>query len=138
MIRCKPTRLPLGKKGFKQWPLTPDSKYALEALMLDKMVTLYFGGSRMDRHVRQLGHLFLADGSWVQGQMLKRGMARVNTFPDNRAIAADMYALERQTRNANMGFLAHPFYSLKAAAPNALQRLIDTFQLIKGRALDPA
>ena len=74
---CKPTRLPLGKKGFKQWPLAPDSKYALEALTLDKMVTLYFDGSRMDRHVRQLEHLFLADGSWVQRQMLKRGMARV-------------------------------------------------------------
>ena len=127
LLACKPTRLPLGRKGFKQWPLAPDSKYALEALTLDKMVTLYFDGSRMDRHVRQLEHLFLADGSWVQRQMLKRGMARVNTFPDNRAIAADMYAIERQARNANMGFWAHPFYSLKAAAPNALRRLIGTF-----------
>ena len=44
-MRCKPTWLPLGKKGFKQWPLAPDSKYALEALTLDKMVTLYFDGS---------------------------------------------------------------------------------------------
>jgi len=38
-----------------------------------------------------------------------------------------MYAIERQARNANMGFWAHPFYSLKAAAPNALRRLIGTF-----------
>ena len=45
LLACKPTRLPLGRKGFKQWPLAPDSKYALEALTLDKMVTLYFDGS---------------------------------------------------------------------------------------------
>ncbi len=138
LVGLQAPKLPLGRKGFREWPLAPDSKYALEALTLNKPVTLKFGGARMDRHGRHLAHLFLADGTWVQGEMLKRGMARVYTFPDNRAVAKEMYALERNARTANRGIWAHPFYAVRAATPDALERLIGTFQVIEGRVFDAA
>ncbi|NQW00943.1 MAG: thermonuclease family protein [Rhodospirillales bacterium] len=138
LVGLQAPKLPLGRKGFRPWPLAEDSKYALEVLTLNKRVTLRFGGARMDRHGRHLAHLFLDDGTWVQGQMLERGMARVYTFPDNRAVTDDMYALERQARDAGRGIWAHPFYAVRAATPEALDRLVGTFQVIEGRVLDAA
>ena len=138
LVGLQAPKLALGRKGFKEWPLAPDAKYALEALALNKRVTLRFGGARMDRHGRHLAHLFLSDGTWIQGRMLDRGMARVYTFPDNRALTDEMYALERQARDANRGIWAHPFYALRAATPASLTRFTGTFQIVEGRVLDTA
>lgn len=138
LVGLQAPKLPLGRKRFREWPLAPDSKYALETLTLNKEVTLRFGGARMDRHGRHLAHLFLADGTWVQGEMLKRGMARVYTFPDNRAVTDEMYGLEREARDANRGIWAHPFYAVRAATPETLNRLIGTFQIIEGQVFDAA
>lgn len=138
LVGLQAPKLPLGRRGFRQWPLAPDSKYALEELTLNKTVSLRFGGARMDRHGRHLAHLFLEDGTWVQGRMLERGMARVYTFPDNRAVTAEMYALERKAQTAKRGIWAHPFYAIRDATPEALSRLIGTFQIIEGRVQDAA
>jgi len=138
LVGLQAPKLPLGRKGFRQWPLAPDAKFALEELTLNKTVTLRFGGARMDRHGRHLAHLFLDDGTWVQGRLLERGMARVYTFPDNRAVTAEMYTLERQAQTANRGIWAHPFYAVREATPEALARLIGTFQIIQGRIQDAA
>ncbi len=138
LVGLQAPKLALGRKGFKQWPLAPDAKFALEELTLDKTVTLRFGGARMDRHGRHLAHLFLPDGTWVQGRMLQRGMARVYTFADNRAVTTEMYALEREARNANRGIWAHPFYAVRRATPLALGHLTGTFQVIEGRVLETA
>ncbi len=138
LVGLQAPKLPLGRKGFKEWPLAPDSKYALEELTLHKPVRLYFGGARMDRHGRHLAHLFLENGTWIQGRMLQRGMARVYTFSDNRSVAEDMYALETEARNANRGIWAHPFYAIRPATPSALERLYGTFQLVTGRVVDAA
>lgn len=138
LVGIQAPKLPLGRKGFRAWPLAPDAKYALEELALNKKVTLKFGGARMDRYQRHLAHLFLDDGTWVQGQLLKRGMARVYTFSDNRAVASDMYAMEVQAREARRGIWAHPFYAVREATPDSLQKLLGTFQVIEGRVLDAA
>jgi micrococcal nuclease len=42
--------------------------------------------------------LFLDDGGWVQKEMLRNGMARVYSFPDNRAKVIKMYQFEQVTR----------------------------------------
>lgn len=138
LVGLQAPKLPLGRRGFKAWPLAADSKYALEALTLGKLVTLKFGGARMDRHGRHLAHLFRADGTWVQGQMLRRGMARVYTFADNRAVTEEMYGLEREARDANRGIWAHPFYAVRQATPDSLNNRIGTFQVIEGRVKDAA
>lgn len=138
MVGLQAPKLALGRKGFREWPLGPDSKYALEALALNQSVTMRFGGAKMDRHGRHLAHLFLNDGTWLQGRMLQRGMARVYSFPDNRALVNEMHALEQEARNANRGIWAHPFYALRAATPEALGRFTGTFQVIEGRVAETA
>ena len=138
LVGIQAPKLPLGRKGFRQWPLAPNSKRALERLALGKAVTLYFGGTRMDRHGRHLAHLFLDDGLWVQGRLLADGMARVYTFPDNRAVAADMYVRERNARDAGLGIWWHPFYSVRAPDVDPLMRRLGTFQIIEGRVVAAA
>ena len=138
LVGLQAPKLPLGRKGFRMWPLAPQSKTALEALTLNKHVTLAFGGSKKDRHGRLLAHLFVDDGTWVQGQMLLIGMARVYTFPDNRAVVSDMQRMERAAQKAERGIWTHPFYAIRRAAPDALVRLTGTFQVIEGKVLDAA
>jgi endonuclease YncB( thermonuclease family) len=136
LVGIQAPKLPLGRPNFPEWPLAFEAKAALEKLLAGKRVTLHFGETRRDRHGRLLAHLYTDDGVWVQGAMLKAGMVRVYTFPDNRARASEMYTLETEARAARRGIWAHPYYAVRA--PEAAVRDIGTFQLVEGRVLDTA
>ncbi len=63
--------------------------------------------------------------------MLRRGMARVYSFADNRAAVAEMLVLERRARAAKRGIWGHRFY---AVVPHGKAgRHIGSFQLVEGR-----
>lgn len=136
LVGIQAPKLALGRKNFKDWPLAGESKRAVEALSVGKRVALRPGGTPMDRHGRVLAHLYRDDGIWVQGEMLRTGMARVYTFPDNRALAAEMIALEAEARAARRGIWAHPFYAVRGV--EELKNDIGTFQIVAGRAVDAA
>jgi len=133
LVGTQAPKLPLGRRNFPTWPLAPESKKALADLVMGKRVTLRHGGRHMDQHGRLLAHLYTDDGSWVQGRMLRRGMSRVYTFPDNRALAAEMYAQERAAREAGRGIWALPYYALRT--PEGAAEHIDTFQVVEGRVV---
>ncbi|MDO8840669.1 MAG: thermonuclease family protein [Parvibaculum sp.] len=136
-------KLPLGRANFETWPLAGDAHAALSALALGKPVTLRHGGRRDDRHGRILAHLFIADANgrevWLQREMLRVGLARVYTFRDNRACAAELLAAEREARQAQRGIWADPFYAIRDAADvTALERLSGSFELVEGRVVSAA
>lgn len=136
MVGIQAPKLPLGRPDFETWPLADAAKAALEALALGQRVTLGYGGRREDRHGRALAHLFTEDGTWLQGTMLARGLARVYTFDDNRALIPALLAEERAARAAGSGIWAHPYYALldPAAAGDQTNR----FALVEGRVVDTA
>jgi len=136
LVGIQAPKLPLGRPNFPTWPLAEESKRALETLTLGKTVRLSFAGSEKDRHGRLLAHLHTPSGAWVQGEMLKRGMARVYSFPDNRAAVEDLLVLERDAREAKRGIWSLGFYTVRE--PQELSRLIGTFQLVTGRVLKAA
>ncbi|MEQ8194987.1 MAG: thermonuclease family protein, partial [Rhodospirillales bacterium] len=128
-------KLPLGRKNFKAWPLSTESRRALQKLVYRKTLTVSFGGRRQDRHGRLLAHLF--DGNtWIQGELLRRGMARVYSFPDNRARVAEMLRIERDARKDRRGIWADPFYAVRT--PKIAERDIGTFQIVRGTVYDTA
>ena len=131
LVGIQAPKLPLGRPGFTAWPLADAAKAALETLVSGTTVTMAHGGQPKDRHGRVLAHLFLADGTWVQGRMLALGMARVYTFPDNRALAAAMYAEEGAARAARIGIWAHPFYAVRS--PDDVDKAGDGFHVVEGR-----
>jgi endonuclease YncB( thermonuclease family) len=139
LVGIQAPKLPLGRPNFPVWPLAPEAKAALDRLALGKPVSLGYGGARIDRHGRLLAHLD-ADGAWVQGEMLRQGLARVYTFHDNRARAAEMLALEREARAAGRGIWKHPYYRVLDATetPKSFDRLLDSFQMVEGRVVKAA
>ncbi len=136
LVGLQAPKLPLGRSNFPTWPLAAESKRALEGLTLGRLVEIVYGGRRMDRHGRLLAHLYRPDGTWVQGEMLGRGMARVYSFPDNRWKVAEMLAIEGEARAAGRGIWGLGFYAVRNPAEAA--RHIDTFQLVEGRILAAA
>jgi endonuclease YncB( thermonuclease family) len=136
LVGLQAPKLPLGRPDFETWPLAEEAKAALEALALGEALTLAYGGRQMDRHGRALAHLYLDDGTWVQGELLKLGMARVYSFADNRALADDMLALERAARAAGRGIWSEPWYDVRTI--DGIEADRDSFQLVEGRVLDAA
>ena len=136
LVGIQVPKLPLGRKNFPTWPLAAESKKALENLALGNTVTLSFGGSDKDRYGRLLAHLHRPDGTWVQGEMLKKGMARVYSFADNRARVGRMLALESEARAARRGIWGLRFYAVRT--PRELSSWIGTLQLVEGKVLKAA
>jgi endonuclease YncB( thermonuclease family) len=131
LVGIQAPKLPLGRRNFKTWPLAAKAKAALGALALGKVVTLSYGGRRVDRYNRLLAHLYDADGGWIQGALLRSGMARVYSFADNRAVVSQMLALERAARADRRGIWGDPFYRVRDARDVA--RDIGGFQVVEGR-----
>jgi endonuclease YncB( thermonuclease family) len=136
LVGIQAPKLPLGRAGFKAWPLARDAKQALSALALGQSLTLAYGGRRIDRHGRALAQLFDAEGGWIQGQLLSQGMARVYSFADNRALVPEMLARESAARAARRGIWANSFYAVRT--PEQAARHIGGFELVEGRVRDVA
>lgn len=134
LVGLQAPKLPLGRRNFQPWPLAEAAKAALAELALDRRLALSYGGARQDRHGRLLAHLHRAeDGLWIQGEMLRRGLARVYSFPDNRAVVPEMLALEREARAAGRGIWGQPYYRVLDHAEAG--QFIDSFQLVEGRVV---
>lgn len=134
-------KLPLGRPGFPEWPLAPEAQAEVAALIGGRAVAVRQGDSGMDRHGRVLAHLFrLDDGLWVQGALLRRGLARVYTFPDNRALAAEMLEAESEARAAGRGIWALDWYAVRDAEALAAagRPAWEGFQLVRGVVRDVA
>jgi endonuclease YncB( thermonuclease family) len=127
---------PPGRRDGRSWPLADAARAVLRELARGKPVTLVFGGTREDRYGRRLAQVYLADGTWLEGELLKRGLARVHTLEDNRARAAEMLALERAARTARRGLWAERAYRVRR--PEEAGADADSFQLVEGTVLSVA
>ena len=131
LVGIQAPKLPLGRKDFKTWPLADEAQAALDRLARGRTVALIFTGRQRDRHDRILAHLQRDDGLWLQGEMLRLGLARVYTFADNRGRAQEMLAIEGRARADGAGIWRHPFYRIRTA--DALDDAeIGMFQLVEG------
>ncbi|HEX8233841.1 MAG TPA: thermonuclease family protein [Caulobacteraceae bacterium] len=111
-------------------PHAAESEALLRRLVDGRQVQLLYGGRRRDDYDRALAHLKVeGKGLWVQRAMLEAGAARVNSWPDNRALVGEMLEAEAKARNAGKGLWALPAYAVR------LPREADPgeFQIIEGR-----
>ena len=137
LVGTQAPKLPLGRKNFPTWPLAPEAADKLGAMTSGQMVTLKYGGARIDRHGRVLAHLFLDDGTWVQRAMVAAGLARFYSFADNRECASELLAAEHDARATRRGIWAVPYYDIRMAEDVAgLDKRVGTFQLVEGRVHD--
>ncbi len=121
-----------------EWPLAEQARLTLERLAGGRGINVAFAGRRQDRYGRTLGHAFLSgtDGVWLQGEMLKRGLARAYALDGSTACLAELIAHEAMAREAATGLWAEPVYSVRSADDTrALLRLAGTYQIVEGRVL---
>jgi len=136
-------KLPLGRKGFEAWPLGEESKAVLSNLIKGKTLQLYYGGEQRDRYDRALAQTYTlkADGErdvWLQEEMVRRGMARVYTWPDTYQDSEKLYAVEKSARDAKRGIWNDDYYRIRSPEPNALAQDIDSYQIIQGVIISAA
>lgn len=136
LVGIQAPKLPLGRAGFETWPMAEAARAALAQLALGRPVTLGYGGRRIDRHGRALAHLYRDDGLWLQGALVARGLARVYSFADNRALVAEMLVLEAAARDGRQGIWGDPWYRIRGA--DGLAGARDSFQIVEGLVLDAA
>ncbi|HCQ70928.1 MAG: hypothetical protein CL570_02660 [Alphaproteobacteria bacterium] len=108
----------------------------LQDLLLGKEVTLYQTPNektgRKNRMKHHLAHLETRDQRiWVQGLLIKLGLARVRTTANTPQLAQEMYALERRAREHKAGLWQSDNYTPRT--PNTLKDKIDSFQIVEGR-----
>jgi len=136
MVGIQAPKLAKGRVGFADWPLSHEAEAALRDLAAGETVTRLYGGARQDRSGRVLAQLERADGLWLEGEMLCRGLARVYTFADNRTGAAEMLRLEAEARAAHLGIWNDPFYAVRK--PEEALDHLDSFELVEGQIVDAA
>lgn len=139
LIGIQAPHLALGRDGLEDWPKSADSKQVLSDLALGKPVLLRYGGEQKDRYGRLLAQVFVTGETetWVQQQMLTRGMARVYSFPDNRACLPELFAAETRARVSALGIWSDPYYRVRRAAkPADFSSLSGHYELVEGRVLN--
>jgi micrococcal nuclease len=109
--------------------LAVQAKDALAALVAGQRLTVKFAGNAKDRQDRVLAQLYAGD-RWVQGELLRRGLARVAGTADNRAGLPEMLALERRARRYRRGLWADADQAIVPAAEAG--RHAGSFALVTG------
>lgn len=124
-------RPPPGREPTRPWPIADNATAALDSIVAGQALVLAYDGPRSDRYGRIVAHA-AAGPLWVEGEMLKRGLARVETTPQARAGAREMLALEAAARAQRLGLWRLDAYDVLNAA--RARRFIDTFQLVEDLA----
>jgi len=139
LIGIQAPKLALGREGFEPWPLASAAKLELEQLALGKNVEIRYGGAQTDRYGRILGHMFIGEEQiWAQGAMLREGLARVYSFPDNRFCLNELYKIEAQARVDRVGIWdGEAFYTVRdGARPNQILERLDNYEIVEGRVIN--
>lgn len=119
----------------RAWPYASEAKAALEKLVVGREVELRFAGNRRDRWGRILAQVFVG-ARWVQGEMIRRGLARVASAADNRIGVVELLAREARARQAGRGIWRDRFYAVRDAEEAG--RYAGSFQIVEGEVVDTA
>jgi endonuclease YncB( thermonuclease family) len=127
-------RLPLERDGDRP-ALADNALSQVRALAMAGPLTLTATAPKEDRYDRVRVQAFRGNGvsgtSWLQMELLKRGLARVEIAPDRNECAPDFYEAEAAARAAHAGLWAFPAYAVRS--PDGVKQDIGTFQIVDGR-----
>lgn len=101
--------------------------------LLNKRVNIYTyhrGAENYDRYGLFLAHAVEEDGTWVQADMVAKGLAWAFCTDTSRKLVEPLKQLEEKARDAQVGFWQYPAYVIKA--PTDLKGFTNSFQIIEG------
>lgn len=128
-------RLPHDAADHAPQLLTGQAFDALSKLVVGQDLTAHAVYPKEDRYDRVRVQAVTKDGVWIQDELLRRGLARVDLAPDRGECWRELYDAEIAARQAKLGIWADPAYQVRSAdaVPPAD---IGTFQVVMGRVLD--
>ena len=125
------------RRGFCDRPDEPKANAArqtLEKLALGRAARLGYGVAKRFKDITALAQLFVqTEGGrwvWVQDAMVREGMARARTWPDNHARYQALYAHEARARLEKKGIWKEKFFAVRTADEVSAQD--KGFQLVEG------
>lgn len=111
----------------------------LESTILNKKVGFYIAGTdpslRADRFGHTLSHVVTEDGSWVQAQMISRGLGWVTGSPNSRDLVIPLYKYEDLARSQAAGIWAIPEFTPRDNE-TILENTYNSFQVYQGKIKD--
>lgn len=111
-----------------------EAKATLGRFLDGRTACLLLSNGERDRYGRFLAHVYRDDGLWMQGELLRLGLARVHVTADARALSSEMLAIEDQARRSGRGLWADPRFRVRSVLD--IGRDLGSFQLVEGRVLD--
>jgi micrococcal nuclease len=131
-VHLEAIRLPEGASDHAPQFLADQALTTLAGLVVGRQLTLIAVPPKEDRYDRVRAQAFDGD-TWLQLEMLKRGLARVNIAADRVECASDLYDAEAQARAARVGLWSSSAYSIRPVTSVATD--VGTFQLVQGRVV---
>ena len=96
-------------------PLGQEAKEVNRRLVEGKRVKLEFDAERRDKYGRLLAYVFLEDGTFINGWLVQRGLAKAVFYSPNLKYQDLLKKLEQEAREKQLGVWAE--------APSAFDRL---------------
>jgi len=94
---------------------------------------LIFGDQQQDRHMRNLAHLWLADGRNLSAELLREGLAWAIAIPPNVRYLDCYLEAEKAARMASRGVWDHADYVARDSSGLSLRD--EGFQRVRGRII---
>lgn len=125
------------RRKWKARPADPHGEEAaqlLEELSLGRKTTLYYGGLTRDKYDRAIAHLRVWDETgeafWLNGEIVRKGGARVRSWADNSAMVRQLYEKEEAARQSEQGLWALSEYQILQVVD--LERAAKGMKLVEG------
>lgn len=125
------------QRAARSWPFAAESRAGLSALVKGRAVQLFYGGETRDRFGRAVAQVYTVDDRgqsdlWVQGEMVRLGLARVYSWKGELADLEALYRLETEARDRNRGLWSSAFYAIRKPDPDPLAQYVDSLQIVEG------
>lgn len=130
-LKLEGIRLPAGTQDHAPQAIADRAFAELESLAKGRELDAHAVWPKEDRYDRVRGQIFTRDGTWLQLDLLQKGLARVELLPDRGECNRELYAAEAEARKAGLGLWADPAYATRAI--EQLGPDIGTFQIVVGR-----
>lgn len=133
LVRLAGIRLPGNGADPESVAVGERAKQTLGEMIGQSPVRLQIAEQGTDRHGRLLAHVW-RDDLWLQGALLKRGLAQVQTRKGETALADEMMARERIARRSGAGLWASDRFAPRPADQvDQLDQEAGSFQIVQGR-----
>ncbi|MGC9954419.1 MAG: thermonuclease family protein [Rhizomicrobium sp.] len=126
-------RLPHAAQDRAPQALEDQAYEALNALTKNQDVEARAVWPKEDRYDRVRSQIFTKGGTWVQSELLRRGLARVDLAPDRGECFRELYDAESAARAAQAGIWSSPAYAIRT--PDTVKADVGTFQIVLGKVL---